>query len=121
VVHFEHNVLSSVPAGAMGEVAEDLIAIFKVSHQRTAQALAEEFVELYYGKRFPKAVCALEAGVEDALSYQNYQRSHHARLRTTNMLERLFTLPAPGADIGDGQTRSAPPEEGKGAPRAQRV
>jgi putative transposase len=52
--------------------------------------LAEEFVELYYGKRFPKAVCALEAGVEDALSYQNYQRSHHARLRTTNMLERLF-------------------------------
>jgi hypothetical protein len=32
VVHFEHNVLSSVPAGAMGEVAEDLIAIFKVSH-----------------------------------------------------------------------------------------
>jgi putative transposase len=89
VVHFERNVLSSVPAKAMGEVAEDLKAIFKVRRQRTAQALAEEFVELY-GKRFPKAVSVFEAGIEDALSYLNYPGSHHARLRTTNMLERLF-------------------------------
>jgi len=89
VVHFERNVLSSVPAGAMGEVTEDLKAIFKVRRQRTAQALAEEFVELY-GKRFPKAVSVFEAGIEDALTYLNYPGSHHARLRTTNMLERLF-------------------------------
>jgi putative transposase len=89
VVHFERNVLSSVPAGAMGEVAEDLKAIFKVRRQRTAQALAEEFVELY-GKRFPKAVSVFEAGIEDALTYLSYPGSHHARLRTTNMLERLF-------------------------------
>jgi transposase-like protein len=89
VVHFERNVLSSVPAGAMGEVAEDLKAIFKVRRQRTAQALAEEFVELY-GKRFPKAVSVFEAGIEDTLTYLNYPGSHHARLRTTNMLERLF-------------------------------
>jgi putative transposase len=89
VVHFERNVLSSVPAGAMGEVAEDLKAIFKLRRQRTAQALAEEFVELY-GKRFPKAVSIFEAGIEDALTYLTYPGSHHARLRTTNMLERLF-------------------------------
>jgi putative transposase len=89
VVHFERNVLSSVPTGAMGEVAEDLKAIFKVRRQRTAQALAEEFVE-FYGKRFPKAVSVFEAGIEDALTYLNYPGSHHARLRTTNMLERLF-------------------------------
>ena len=89
VVHFERNVLSSVPAGAMGEVAEDLKAIFKVRRQRTAQALAEEFVELY-AKRFPKAVSVFEAGIEDALTYLSYPGSHHARLRTTNMLERLF-------------------------------
>jgi putative transposase len=89
VVHFERNVLSSVPAGAMGEVAEDLKAIFKLRRQRTAQALAEEFVELY-GKRFQKAVSIFEAGIEDALTYLTYPGSHHARLRTTNMLERLF-------------------------------
>ena len=31
-----------------------------------------------------------EAGLNDALTYLRYPGSHHARLRTTNMLERLF-------------------------------
>jgi putative transposase len=88
-VHFERNVLSHVPAGEMSEVAEDLKAIFKVRRQKTARALAEEFVGLY-GKRFPKAVSVFEAGIEDALTYLRYPGSHHARIRTTNMLERLF-------------------------------
>jgi putative transposase len=89
VVHFERNVLSSVPASEMREVAEDLKAIFKVRRQKTARTLAEEFVELY-GKRFPKAVSVFEAGIEDTLTYLSFPGSHHAKLRTTNMLERLF-------------------------------
>ena len=88
-VHFERNVLSHVPATSMGEVAEDLRAIFKVRREKTARALAEEFVELY-GKRFPKAVRVFEAGIGDALTYLHYPGSHHAKLRSTNMLERLF-------------------------------
>jgi putative transposase len=89
VVHFERNVLSHVPASSMAEVAEDLKAIFKVRREKTARALAEEFVELYT-KRFPKAVSMFEVGIGDALSYLRYPGTHHARLRTTNMLERLF-------------------------------
>jgi putative transposase len=89
VVHFERNILSHVPATSMGEVAEDLKAIFKVRRVKTAKALAEEFVELY-AKRFPKAVSVFEAGIEGALTYLGYPGSHHARIRTTNMLERLF-------------------------------
>ena len=89
VVHFERNVLAHVPASSMVEVAQDLKAIFKVRRQKTARALAEEFVELY-GKRFPRAVAVFEAGIDDALSYLSYPGSHHARIRTTNMLERLF-------------------------------
>jgi putative transposase len=89
VVHFERNVLSHVPASSMSEVAEDLKAIFKVRREKTARALAEEFVELY-GGRFPKAVSVFEAGIEDTLTYLGYPGSHHARIRTTNMLERLF-------------------------------
>ena len=88
-VHFERNVLSSVPASEMSEVAEDLKAIFKVRRERTARALAEEFVELY-GKRLPKAVAVFEAGIGDALTYLSFPGSHHTRIRTTNMLERLF-------------------------------
>jgi transposase-like protein len=82
VVHFERNVLSHVPASSMGEAAEDLKAIFKVRREKTARALAEEFVELY-GGRFPKAVSVFEAGIEDALTYLRYPGSHHARIRTT--------------------------------------
>jgi putative transposase len=51
--------------------------------------LAEEFVELYE-KRFPKAVSVFEARMEHALTYLRYPESHHARIRTTNVLERLF-------------------------------
>jgi putative transposase len=89
VVHFQRNVLAHVPVSSMGEVAEDLKAIFKVRRQKTALALAEEFVNLY-GERFPKAISVLETGIADALVYLRYPGSHHARLRTTNMLERLF-------------------------------
>ncbi len=90
IVHFERNVLSHVPASSMGEVAEDLKAVFKVRREKTALALAEEFVELYGGRFFPKAVSVFEAGISDALTYLGYPGSHHARIRTTNMLERLF-------------------------------
>jgi putative transposase len=89
VVHFERNVLAHVPASSMAEVAEDLKAIFKVRREKTALALSEEFVELH-GKRFPKAVSVFEAGIGDALTYLSFPGSHHARIRTTNMLERLF-------------------------------
>jgi len=89
VVHFQRNVLAHVPASSVGEVAEDLKAIFKVRRRKTALALAEEFVELY-GERFPKAISVFEAGIADALAYLRYPGSHHARIRTTNMLERLF-------------------------------
>src|SRR5215212_7180609 len=83
------NVLSRVPAKAMSEVAEDLKAIFKVRREKTARALAEEFI-LLHGKNFPKAVSIFEAGMEDALTYLRYPGSHHARIRTTNVPERLF-------------------------------
>jgi putative transposase len=89
IVHFARNVLAHVPASAMGEVAEDLKAIFKVRREKTAKALVEEFIELY-DKHYPKAVSVFEAGIGDTLTYLGYPGSHHARIRTTNVLERLF-------------------------------
>jgi transposase-like protein len=73
----------------MAEVAQDLKAIFKVRREKTALALTEEFVELYE-KHFPKAVSVFEAGIADALTYLSFPGSHHARIRTTNMVERMF-------------------------------
>jgi putative transposase len=88
-VHFQRNVLSHVPSSSMSEVAEDLSAIFKVSRHKTAEALAEEFVSLYE-KSYPKAVSIFKAGLWDALTYLSYPGTYHARIRSTNMLERLF-------------------------------
>jgi len=89
MVHFQRNVLALVPAQAMAEVSGDLKAIFKVRREKTARALAEEFVEIH-GKRFPKAVSFFEAGIGDVLTYLRYPGSHHARIRSTNMLEKMF-------------------------------
>ena len=43
-----------------------------------------------YEKSYPKAVSVFEAGIREALTYLRYPGSHHARIRTTNVLERLF-------------------------------
>ena len=51
--------------------------------------MVKEFVSLHE-KSYPKAVTVFEAGVADALSYLSFPGSHHARIGTTNMLERLF-------------------------------
>jgi putative transposase len=88
-VHFQRNVLSHVPACSMSEVAEDLSAIFKVKREKTAEVLVKEFVVLYK-ESYPKAVSVFEAGVADALSYLSFPGSHHARIHSRNMLERLF-------------------------------
>jgi len=88
-VHFQRNVLSHVPASSVSEVAEDLKAIFKVRREMTAEALVKEFVSLHQ-KSYPKAVAVFEGGIADALSYLSFPGSHHARIRSTNMLERLF-------------------------------
>jgi hypothetical protein len=48
--------------------AQDLKAVFKLRREKTARALAEEFIELH-GKRFPKAAGVFEAVIGGALSY----------------------------------------------------
>jgi putative transposase len=88
-VHFQRNVLAHVPSSSISEVAEDLSAIFKVGRPKTAEALAEEFVSLYE-KSYPKALSVFEAGIGEAPTYLSFPASHHARICTTNMLERLF-------------------------------
>jgi putative transposase len=61
VAHFIGNVLAHVPASAIGEMGEDLKAVFKLRREKTARALAEEFVELH-GERYPKAISVFEGG-----------------------------------------------------------
>src|SRR3712207_8756540 len=47
---------------------------------RSAQALAEEFIEPY-GKRFPKADSVFEAGMGDALTYRSEEHTSELQSR----------------------------------------
>src|SRR5215210_1317114 len=92
VTYLKRNVFSHVPRQTKAEVAENFKAIatsVKVCSKKTAKTLVEEFVSLYE-KRYPKAVSVFAAGVGDALPYLGYPRSHHSKIRTTNVLERLL-------------------------------
>lgn len=89
IVHFQRNILAHVPAREMESVAEDLKAIFQVSRKETALQLADSFRTRYQDK-LSKAVSTLDRGLDDALTYMSMPSGHHKRIRTTNVLERLF-------------------------------
>ena len=57
--------------------------------EKGAKGLAAEFVELYE-KRYPRAGSVFEAGIGSALTYLRFLGYRHARIRTPNVLERLF-------------------------------
>ena len=88
-VHFERNVLSHVPKSEMSGVAEDLKAVFKVRREKTALALAEEFVELY-GGRFPKAGSVFEAGPRGTPSHPSFSGEPHPQPLPPKMPQRAL-------------------------------
>src|SRR5215210_157391 len=61
----------------------------QVRREKTARALAEEFVEIY-SRRFPKAVSAFEAGIDDALTYVSFPGRYHPRSRSSMLIVRIF-------------------------------
>lgn len=89
IVHFQRNILAHVPAREMDMVAGDLKAIFQVHRRETALQLADSFSKRY-AKSLEKAVDTLAGGLDDALTFLDMPSSHHRRIRTTNVLERLF-------------------------------
>lgn len=89
VVHFERNILASVPQSEARAVAADLKVVFQAARRETAEKLAASFSERY-AKSHPKAVSVLARGLAEALTYTAFPSGHHKYIRTTNGLERLF-------------------------------
>ena len=89
IVHFERNILASVPQSEARAVAADLKVVFQAARRETAEKLAASFSERY-AKSHPKAVSVLANGLGEALTYTAFPSSHHKYIRTTNGLERLF-------------------------------
>jgi len=89
VVHRMRNVLARIPKRDHDEVKKALNRIFHAKGLTEALVAAEGFARVY-GKRFPTATAILGTDLADCLTYYRFPKAHGKRIRTTNVLERVF-------------------------------
>ncbi|WP_246173433.1 IS256 family transposase [Limnoglobus roseus] len=90
VVHFERNILSTVPREKMAEVATMVKAIYASEDRPAAEAKAEQVAAKLDAMRLSSAAKVLRAGVGETLCYFAFPQGHWRRIRTNNLLERLM-------------------------------
>ena len=87
--HLQQNAQKYVPRQAMKkEVADRLRSVFTAPSEEEALRLLTLFLDDYREKA-PDLVSWAEAAVPEGLAVMKMPKSHHKRLRTVNMLERL--------------------------------
>lgn len=88
-VHFLRNILSGLPKKGTTRFREDVKTLFKIMNVSEARTMKEEILKRYQGeKSYEKACETLDRGFDDAIQYLESGFAH-ARLRSTNLLERL--------------------------------
>jgi putative transposase len=90
MVHFYRNVFSVVPAKRMREVAAMLKAIHASEDKEAAQQKAEQVCEKLDGMRLKEAAKKVRDSIGETLTYYDFPRQHHTRIRTNNALERIM-------------------------------
>lgn len=91
-MHFARKVLAHVPQSERGAVGEELREIFTVKlqqHCRVPSPSVHGTMERYRD-RFKRAVEVLAQGLDEALTCLDIPGVHHKRIKSTNVLERLF-------------------------------
>jgi len=88
-VHLMRELLAKVNYRDYKELAADLQAVYQGPSAAQCRLVAGEVAEKWQ-RRAPKMVAALEAGLEDTLTVQDYAPPLRRRLKSTNMLERLM-------------------------------
>ncbi len=87
--HLQQNACHHVPEMAMrSQAAADIRAIFNAPDQREAGHLPEKFLKRYE-KTAPQLVGWAEEAVPERFTVFSLPESHHRKLRTTNLVERL--------------------------------
>ncbi|WP_344914204.1 IS256 family transposase, partial [Amphibacillus indicireducens] len=88
-VHFMRNILSKVPKKNSKPFREAVKAIFKFTDIDLARTAKNQLIHDYMDKpKYSKACETLDEGFEDAFQYTVVGKGH-ARLKSTNLLERL--------------------------------
>jgi len=87
-VHFMRNILAHIPHRDKAEFVEQFKEIWLAPSAEGARARAAALVQKYAAK-YPKAMEALEEGLEDSLSFYAFPKLDSRKIASTNMLERL--------------------------------
>lgn len=89
MLHKMNNVLAHVPDKQRDAVEAEFKAIFYQKDRQKADQCAEAFREKYRAQ-FPTAVECMQRDWEACLTFYDFPESHWARIRTTNVIERMF-------------------------------
>ena len=82
------NILAHIPHKDKDAFAQNLKTIWLAPTREQARKLAEEICRRYE-HRFSKAICCLEDGLEDSLSFYTFPQLDARKISSTNVLERL--------------------------------
>ncbi len=89
VAHKMRNVLDRVPKKHQTRVKRDIGPIFHAPDLKQALAAVQTFLEKY-GDEFPTACEVLARDITDCLTFYRFPEAHWKRIRTSNVIERLF-------------------------------
>ena len=95
-VHKMRNILGKLPQKAVFGIKKLIQKAFTARTHPEGLQQAQAIVEMYQ-KDFPEAMKCLAADLEECLTALKLPEEHRKRVRTTNLLERLF---------GEGRRRS---------------
>ena len=95
-VHRMRNILCKLPEKARVGLKKLIQKAFTARSYKAGVEQAQAVVAMYQ-EQFPEAMKCLATGLEQCLTALRFPETHRKRIRTTNLLERLF---------GEGQRRS---------------
>ena len=90
MVHFYRNVFSAVPRKRVKDVAAMLKAIHASEDKAAARQKANQIIEKLESLRLKEAAKMVRESIGETLTYYDFPRSHHSRIRTNNALERIM-------------------------------
>ena len=90
------NILCKLPEKARPGLKKLIQKAFTAQSYKSGLEQAQAVVAMYQ-EQFPEAMKCLATGLEECLTALRFPEPHRKRIRTTNLLERLF---------GEGQRRS---------------
>ncbi|MFQ5875132.1 MAG: transposase [Dehalococcoidia bacterium] len=89
LVHKMRNILAKVPRAIQAEMKHLVRQVFEVPTYEEGERRAQALIARFRG-RYPSAMERLADDLEACLEHLRFPEAHRKRIRTTNLLERLF-------------------------------